>query len=111
MKSVKTLKKGLQRDVAQIEECIQDILNKYELQIRDDTPFYRREVIRTGIDLANIELKYLYFQALHVRARYFLARHTRRFVNKSRYQAILTSLEEKVRFLEEQLKKGNIYNG
>lgn len=108
MSRLKVVAHDLKRDAAEIENCIQDICNQYSL-VLDDFPYLKNKVIRTGIDLANMELKLLYFKALHIRAKFNLALATRKKVDKAKYQRFLTSFEEKVGFLENSLKKGELY--
>lgn len=106
---LKKLSKELERDAAEVDAITQIILNKYERDVNNQQPYLANCVVRTGIDLANAELKTLYFRAKHIRARYFLAVGTRKNVDKARYQRHLTSLEEKVAIIENLMEKGELY--
>lgn len=106
---LKKLSKELERDAAEIDAITQIILDKYERDVDNQQPYLANCVIRTGIDLANAELRTLYFRAKHIRARYLLAVGTRKNIDKARYQRLLTSLEEKVGIIENLMKKGELY--
>lgn len=107
---LKKLSRQIEMDAAEIDAITTDVLNSYERVLCNQQPFYRSAVIRTGVDLANAELKCLYFRALHVRAKYFFAVNSRKAVDKAKYQAVLTDLEEKVGILENLMKKGELYD-
>lgn len=106
---LRKLSKELEREAAEIDALAQVILNKYERDINNKRPYFVNCVIRTGIDLANAELKVLYFKAKHIRAKYLLAVDTRKNIDKARYQRRLTALEEKVGIIENLMKKGELY--
>lgn len=108
MNDIKKLKKGLERDAAEVEDRIVSLLSEFDKRFSSKVPYLAAEVRRTGIDLANIQLKELYFRAKHIRARYFLAAETRK-VDKSKYQRLLADLEEKVGTIENLMRKGELY--
>ena len=103
------LSKELERDVAEIEAIIPAILDKYERDVNNNEPYLTNCVMRTGVDLANAELKTLYFRARHIRAKYLLAVGTRKKIDKAKYQRLLYDLEEKVGIIENSMKKGELY--
>lgn len=107
---IKKLSKEFERDVAEIESIIQSVLNSYERDVNSRQPYLVNCVVRTGVDLANAELKVLYFKAKHIRAKYLLAVGTRKNIDKTRYQRQLTALEEKVGIIENLMKKGELYD-
>lgn len=106
---LKKLSKELERDAAEIDAITQVILDKYERDVNNKQPYLVNCVIRTGVDLANAELKTLYFRAKHIRARYLLAVGTRKNIDKAKYQRLLYDLEEKVGIIENLMKKGELY--
>lgn len=106
---LKKLSKELEEDAAEIDAITQTILDKYERDVNNKQPYLANCVIRTGVDLANAELKTLYFRAKHIRARYLLAVGTRKNIDKAKYQRLLYDLEEKVGIIENLMKKGELY--
>ena len=107
---LRKLSKKLERDAAEIDAITQVILDKYERDVNNKQPYLANCVIRTGVDLANAELKTLYFRAKHIRARYLLAVGTRKNIDKAKYQRLLHDLEERVGIIENLMKKGELYD-
>lgn len=107
---LRKLSKELERDAAEIDALADDIINKYERDVNNKQPYLANCVIRTGLDLANAQLKVMYFKAKHIRAKYLLAVGTRKNIDKARYQRRLTALEEKVGIIENLMKKGELYD-
>lgn len=107
---LRKLSKELERDAAEIDALADDIINKYERDVNNKQPYLANCVIRTGLDLANAELKTLYFRAKHIRAKYLLVVGTRKKIDKAKYQRLLHDLEEKVGIIENLMKKGELYD-